>query len=88
MGDCGLNASSINLNIDSPSWSNDNSFGLASSYCLYHNNGKTYIIICTTQITQSLSLCLITQYCLMERVIALIRIDALVCVVATFCQVD
>jgi hypothetical protein len=85
MGYCGLNVLSINLNTDSPSWSYDSRVGLASSYCLCYNNGKPCIVICTTQITQSLSLCLITQYCLMERVAAPIRIDVWVCVVATTC---
>jgi hypothetical protein len=70
MGYFGLNVLSINLNTDSPSWSYESRGGLASSYCLCYNNCKTFIVICTTQFTQSFSLCLITRYCLMDRAIA------------------
>jgi len=76
MSYCGLDVLSINLNTNSPSWSYDSCAGLDFSYFLCYNIGKPYIVIFTTQITQSLSLCLITQYCLMERVAAPFYIDA------------
>jgi hypothetical protein len=85
MGYCGLNVLSINLNTHSPSWSYDSRVGLESSYYHCYNNGKPCIVNCIIPYTQSLSLCLITQYCLMERVVAPIRIDAWVCVVVTTC---
>jgi len=51
MGYCGLNALSITLNADSPSWSYDYRVGLEFSYCIFDNNEKPCIVIGTTQIT-------------------------------------
>ena len=85
MGYCGLTVWSITLNTDLPNWSYDSRVGLEFSYCLYDNNDKSCIVIGTNQITQSLSLCLITQYCLMEKAAAPILIDAWVCMVVTAC---
>jgi hypothetical protein len=77
---------STKLSTGSPSWSCDNHVAfwyLATAFVITMH--KPCIVNWTVQITQSLSLCLITNYCLIKKVTTSLHVDAWVCVVAATC---
>jgi hypothetical protein len=61
---------------------------LVSSHYSVFIMDKPCILNWIVQITQSLSLCLITWYCLINKVTTLLHVDAWVCMVSTTCLVD